>query len=114
MALPCPTYLIGGHCTTGVRSAPRLDSAAMPSLDHPAHRRVLEAAHRKGVELEITVFSESTHTAAAPARDAGAEIAKIVKTLVPVAPRAAERVAVVALVSGANRVDVARLAAVVA
>jgi prolyl-tRNA editing enzyme YbaK/EbsC (Cys-tRNA(Pro) deacylase) len=86
----------------------------MPSPDHPAHQRVLEAAHRKGVELEITVFSESTHTAADAARAVGAEIGQIVKSLVFVAPRDTERVAVIALVSGANRVDVARLAAVVA
>jgi prolyl-tRNA editing enzyme YbaK/EbsC (Cys-tRNA(Pro) deacylase) len=86
----------------------------MPSLEHPAHQRVLDAAHRKGVELEITVFSESTHTAADAARAVGAEIGQIVKSLVFVAPRESERIAVIALVSGANRVDVARLAAVVA
>ena len=85
----------------------------MPSLDHPAHQRVVEAARRKGVDLDITVFSESTHTAADAARAVGADIGQIVKSLVFV-PDDRERDAVIALVSGANRVDVARLAAVVA
>jgi prolyl-tRNA editing enzyme YbaK/EbsC (Cys-tRNA(Pro) deacylase) len=85
----------------------------MPSLEHPAHLRVLEAARRKGVDLEITIFSESTHTAADAARAVGADIGQIVKSLVFV-PDDRERDAVIALVSGANRVDVARLAAVVA
>ncbi|MEA2622640.1 MAG: hypothetical protein QOH61_1550 [Chloroflexota bacterium] len=85
----------------------------MPSLSHPAHQRVVEAAQRKGVDLEITVFEESTHTAADAARAVNAEIGQIVKSLVFVARSDAGLEAVVALVSGANRVDVARLAAVV-
>lgn len=85
----------------------------VPSLQHPAHERVVEAARRKGVDLEITVFAESTHTAADAARAVQAEIGQIVKSLVFVAPAEDGLETVVALVSGANRVDVARLAAVV-
>jgi prolyl-tRNA editing enzyme YbaK/EbsC (Cys-tRNA(Pro) deacylase) len=84
----------------------------VPSPQHPAHERVVEAARRKGVELQITVFEESTHTAADAARAVQAEIGQIVKSLVFVAPTADGLEAVVALVSGANRVDIARLAAV--
>ena len=85
----------------------------VPSLQHPAHERVVEAARRKGVELQITVFSESTHTAADAARALNVEIGQIVKSLVFVSPGDDGLEAIVALVSGANRVDVARLAAVV-
>jgi hypothetical protein len=31
--------------------------------DHPAVQRVLAAARRKGVDLEVVAFDESTHTA---------------------------------------------------
>jgi prolyl-tRNA editing enzyme YbaK/EbsC (Cys-tRNA(Pro) deacylase) len=66
-----------------------------------------------GFDLEIVVFSESTHTAAEAARAAEVELGQIVKSLVFVAPTAKGPEAVVALVSGANRVDIAALAAVV-
>jgi prolyl-tRNA editing enzyme YbaK/EbsC (Cys-tRNA(Pro) deacylase) len=74
---------------------------------------VYETAARKGVALEIVVFSESTHTAAEAARAVGAELGQIVKSLVFVAPTANGLEGIVALVSGSNRVDIARLAAVV-
>src|SRR3990172_6672459 len=84
-----------------------------PSLDHPAVRRVLDAARRKGVELEVTVFDESTHTAEDAARAVGAELGQIVKSLVFVLPdEDAEPEPVLCLVSGPNRVDLGRLAAV--
>lgn len=79
---------------------------------HPAVSRVLEAAARKGVTLEITVFDESTHTAQQAAAAVGSELAQIVKSLVFVAPRDDGLEPILCLVSGANRVDVARLAAV--
>lgn len=85
----------------------------MPSVVHPAHQRVLDAAGRKAVPLEIILFDESTHTAEDAARAVGAELGQIVKSLVFVAPAAGDLELVMALVSGANRVDVARLAAVV-
>jgi prolyl-tRNA editing enzyme YbaK/EbsC (Cys-tRNA(Pro) deacylase) len=84
-----------------------------PTIDHPAVRRVLEAARRKGVELEVTVFDESTHTAEEAARAVGAELGQIVKSLVFVLPdEEAEAEPVLCLVSGPNRVDLGRLAAV--
>jgi prolyl-tRNA editing enzyme YbaK/EbsC (Cys-tRNA(Pro) deacylase) len=81
--------------------------------DHPAVRRVLDAAERKGVTLEVTVFSQSTHTAEEAAAAVGAELGQIVKSLVFVAPGADGALEpIVCLVSGPNRVDVARLAVV--
>ena len=77
-------------------------------------QRVLEAAARKGVTLEVTVFADSTHTAADAARALGAELAQIVKSLVFVTARDdGELEPIVCLVSGADRVDLKRLAAVV-
>jgi prolyl-tRNA editing enzyme YbaK/EbsC (Cys-tRNA(Pro) deacylase) len=84
-----------------------------PTTDHPAVRRVLEAADRKGVRLEVTVFTESTHTAEEAARAVGAELGQIVKSLVFVTTADDGSLEpVICLVSGPNRVDVARLAAV--
>jgi prolyl-tRNA editing enzyme YbaK/EbsC (Cys-tRNA(Pro) deacylase) len=79
---------------------------------HPAIQRVLDAAARKGVTLEITVFAESTHTAAEAAQALGAELGQIVKSLVFVVARPDALEPIVCLVSGPDRVDVARLAAV--
>lgn len=78
-----------------------------------AVQRVLDAAARKGIELEVTVFDDSTHTAEQAAAAVGAEVAQIVKSLVFVAPDDAGALQpILCLVSGANRVDLARLAAV--
>ncbi|MBA2275879.1 MAG: YbaK/EbsC family protein [Chloroflexi bacterium] len=85
----------------------------MPSVVYPAHQRVLDAAGRKAVSLEIVIFDESTHTAEEAARAVGAELGQIVKSLVFVAPSEGGPELVVALVSGVNQVDVSRLAAVV-
>lgn len=80
---------------------------------HAALRRVLDAATRKGVTLEITVFDESTHTAQEAAAAVGAELGQIVKSLVFVARGSDGALEpIVCLVSGANRVDLARLAAI--
>ncbi len=81
--------------------------------DHPAIQRVLDAALRKGVTLDIRVFDESTHTAADAANALEADIGQIVKSLVFVAPTGdAGLRPIICLVSGPNRVDLARLAAV--
>jgi prolyl-tRNA editing enzyme YbaK/EbsC (Cys-tRNA(Pro) deacylase) len=80
--------------------------------DHPAIRRVREAAEKKGVALEVRVFDESTHTAEDAAAAIGCRLAQIVKSLVFVAPGPQGPSPIVCLVSGASRVDVARLAAV--
>jgi len=94
-----------------------LRSAADPrhpaDLD-PAVRRVVEAAARKGVDLRVVVLDATTHTAEDAARALGAELGQIVKSLVFVAPRdEAGHEPILCLVAGTNRVDVARLAAVV-
>lgn len=89
------------------------ETVAPESFD-PAVRRVVEAAARKGVELRIVVLEATTHTAEDAALAVGAELGQIVKSLVFVAPRDdAGHEPVLCLVSGTNRVDVARLAAVV-
>jgi prolyl-tRNA editing enzyme YbaK/EbsC (Cys-tRNA(Pro) deacylase) len=79
-----------------------------------AAQRVVDAAARKGVTLDIRVFDESTHTAEEAAATVGAELGQIVKSLVFVAPgESGELRPIICLVSGPNRVDLARLAAVV-
>jgi prolyl-tRNA editing enzyme YbaK/EbsC (Cys-tRNA(Pro) deacylase) len=84
------------------------------TLEHPAIRRVVEAADRRGVALEIRSFPESTHTADQAARAVGARLGQIVKSLVFVSTREdGELEPVLCLVSGPNRVDVARLGAVI-
>jgi len=83
------------------------------TLNHAAVRRVVDAAAKKGVTLEITVFDESTHTAAEAAGAVGAELGQIVKSLVFVSPRDDGTLEpILCLVSGPNRVDLNRLAAV--
>jgi prolyl-tRNA editing enzyme YbaK/EbsC (Cys-tRNA(Pro) deacylase) len=79
---------------------------------HPAIQRVLDAATRKGVTLDVTNFTESTHTAAEAAAAVGAELGQIVKSVVFVITGEAGPEPLVCLVSGPNRVDLARLAAV--
>jgi len=76
---------------------------------HPNVSRVVAAAHDAGLEIVVERFPEGTRTAAGAARAVGCEVAQIVKSLVFVADGSP----VVALVSGANRVDLQRLAAAV-
>jgi prolyl-tRNA editing enzyme YbaK/EbsC (Cys-tRNA(Pro) deacylase) len=81
--------------------------------DHAGIQRVRDAAARKGVDLDIRIFDESTHTAADAAATVDAELGQIVKSLVFVAPDDGGALEpILCLVSGPNRVDVARLAAV--
>lgn len=84
------------------------------SVVHPAIRRVLSAAERKGVALDVRVFGETTHTAEDAAAAIGCELGQIVKSLVFVAPgRSGDGPEpIICLVSGPNRVDLARLAAI--
>lgn len=79
---------------------------------HPSIQRVLDAAARKGVTLEVTTFDESTHTAAEAAVAVGADLGQIVKSLVFVVPATDGLEPLLCLVAGHNRVDLARLAAV--
>jgi prolyl-tRNA editing enzyme YbaK/EbsC (Cys-tRNA(Pro) deacylase) len=87
--------------------------AVPETVPHSGIQRVLEAAARKGVTLDIHVFDESTHTAEEAAAAVGAEIGQIVKSLVFVAPGDGGGLEpILCLISGPNRVDLARLAAV--
>jgi prolyl-tRNA editing enzyme YbaK/EbsC (Cys-tRNA(Pro) deacylase) len=80
---------------------------------HPAVRRVLDAAERKGIDLEVSTFADSTHTAEDAAAALGVELGQIVKSLVFVVPGEGGALEpILCLVSGVNRVDMARLAAV--
>jgi prolyl-tRNA editing enzyme YbaK/EbsC (Cys-tRNA(Pro) deacylase) len=88
--------------------------AADLALPDPAVRRVVEAAARKGIDLRVVALDATTHTAEDAARALGVELGQIVKSLVFVAPHGETgHEPVLCLVSGTNRVDVARLAAVV-
>lgn len=82
------------------------------TTDHAGIQRVRDAAERKGVVLDVTVFSQSTHTAEDAAAAVGAELGQIVKSLVFVAPGEDGPEPILCLVAGHNRVDLARLAAV--
>ncbi|HWH24296.1 MAG TPA: YbaK/EbsC family protein [Candidatus Limnocylindria bacterium] len=83
----------------------------MPDPSTPI-ARVLDAAARRGVTLEVVAFDESTHTAREAADAVGAEVGQIVKSLVFVTGEGAALEGVLVLASGANTVDVARLGAV--
>jgi prolyl-tRNA editing enzyme YbaK/EbsC (Cys-tRNA(Pro) deacylase) len=84
------------------------------ALEHPAVIRVLDAAARKGVTIDVTVFPDGTHTAGDAARAVGADLTQIVKSLVFVSTREdGEPEPIICLVSGADRVDLGRLAAVI-
>jgi prolyl-tRNA editing enzyme YbaK/EbsC (Cys-tRNA(Pro) deacylase) len=74
---------------------------------HPNVDRVADAARAAGLEIRVERFPEGTRTAQDAARAVGCDVAQIVKSLVFMAGDAP----LLALVSGANRVDVARLAA---
>ncbi|HWM08414.1 MAG TPA: YbaK/EbsC family protein [Solirubrobacteraceae bacterium] len=74
---------------------------------HPNVTRVVEAAAREGLAIDVRRFPEGTRTAADAARAVGCEVAQIVKSLVFMA----DDRPVIALVSGANRVDLDKLAA---
>jgi prolyl-tRNA editing enzyme YbaK/EbsC (Cys-tRNA(Pro) deacylase) len=74
---------------------------------HPNAVRVADAARRAGIEIEVRRFPEETRTAEDAARAIGCDVAQIVKSLAFLADGAP----LLALVSGTNRVDEARLAA---
>jgi Cys-tRNA(Pro) deacylase len=73
---------------------------------HPNVTRVTEAARAHGLELAHAEFPEGTRTAEDAARAIGVEVGQIVKSLVFLVDGAP----VMALVSGSNRLDEARLA----
>jgi prolyl-tRNA editing enzyme YbaK/EbsC (Cys-tRNA(Pro) deacylase) len=70
--------------------------------------RFLEAARRQGIEPAVRRFPEGTRTAVDAARAIGCDVAQIVKSLVFMV----DGRPVLAFTSGANRVDVEKLATV--
>ena len=81
----------------------------MPELPAPV-KRLVDAAARRGVALEIRFFDRSTHTAAEAAAAVGAEVGQIVKSLVFVSDGPLGTRPCLVLASGANTVDVTLLA----
>ena len=75
---------------------------------HPNAEKVAASARALGLEIELREFPEGTRTATDAARAIGVEVGQIVKSLV----FALDGQLVMALVSGSNRLDEARLAAV--
>jgi prolyl-tRNA editing enzyme YbaK/EbsC (Cys-tRNA(Pro) deacylase) len=87
--------------------------ARFPMADLPsATQRVLDAAARKGVDLEVTFFDTTTHTAVDAARALGVEVGQIVKSLIFVSEYADGPQPCLVLASGANRVDLGLLGAI--
>lgn len=87
--------------------------ARVPMAEIPAAtQRVLEAAGRRGVDLEVKFFDMSTHTAEDAARALGVEVGQIVKSLIFVSEYADGPQPCLVLASGANRVDLGLLGAV--
>lgn len=79
-----------------------------PPEQHPNVVRVMRAAEAAGLPIAIQRFPEGTRTAVDAARAVGCDVGQIVKSLVFMADGAP----VVALVAGDDRLDPARLAAV--
>ena len=73
---------------------------------HPNTERVASAARAAGLDVDIERFPDGTRTAADAARAVGCEVGQIVKSLVFMAGDSP----ILALVSGANRVDLDKLA----
>jgi len=71
-----------------------------------AARRVAEALAAAGVEAKVRAYAESTRTAEEAASAVGANVGQIVKSLIFLA----DGQPILALVSGANRLDTAKLA----
>jgi len=74
-------------------------------MHHPNVSRVVAAASEAGLQIDVERFPEGTRTAADAARAVGCDVAQIVKSLVFMADAAP----ILALASGANRVDAQRL-----
>ena len=73
---------------------------------HPASQKVLDAARRLGIQIDIRQFDQSTRTAQEAADAIGVSLGQIVKSLVFVA----DGQPILALASGPNRTDTAKLA----
>jgi prolyl-tRNA editing enzyme YbaK/EbsC (Cys-tRNA(Pro) deacylase) len=73
---------------------------------HPSTQRVLEAARRLGLAIEVRHFAEGTRTAQEAAQAVGASLGQIAKSMVFMA----DGKPVLVLTSGPNRVDAAKVA----
>lgn len=74
---------------------------------HPSAQKVALAAQELGLTIEIVEFAETTRTASDAANAIGCQVAQIVKSLLFLV----DSRPILALVSGANRLDEAKLAA---
>lgn len=74
---------------------------------HPSAQKVAYAAQELGLDIEIVEFAETTRTAPDAANAIGCHVAQIVKSLLFLV----DGQPVLALVSGANRLNEAKLAA---
>jgi len=74
---------------------------------HASAQKVADAARNLGLDIQVVEFDETTRTAPDAARAIGCQLAQIVKSLVFMAGEQP----VMALVSGANRLDEHKLAA---
>ena len=78
------------------------------------NERFVEDAAARGIEVLATVFPEGTKTSAEAARAIGCTVAQIAKSVVLVAKGGtADGTVIVAITSGANRVDTEKVAALV-
>lgn len=68
---------------------------------HRSAQRVVESAHALGITIDVHEFPDGTHTAEDAARAVAVDVAQIVKSLV----FSVDGRAVLALVSGPNRLD---------
>lgn len=74
---------------------------------NPATERVITAVQERGLQIEVTQFDESTRTAVDAANAIGCDVAQIVKSLC----FTVQEKPIMALVSGANQLDIKKLAA---
>ncbi len=74
---------------------------------HPSAQKVADAARALGLNIEIVEFEETTRTAQDAANTIGCQVAQIVKSLLFIV----DGQPVMALVSGVNRLDERKLAA---
>jgi prolyl-tRNA editing enzyme YbaK/EbsC (Cys-tRNA(Pro) deacylase) len=84
----------------------------MAEVDSPNVRRVQAALARHGIESPVVTLARSARTSAEAAAQVGCEVAQIAKSLVFRGRQTGQAWLVIA--SGANRVDEARLAELVA
>ena len=73
---------------------------------HPSTQRVLEAARKLGLAIQVRHFPEGTRTAQEAAQAVGASLGQIAKSMVFLA----DGKPVLVLTSGPNRVDTAKVA----